>query len=798
MNNVLLLKGESQYNAMRNYIDEIEIGFRLAGYNTYVIDVTEKSYMFQVEELLSSVKIDITFTCNAILKKQLSDISITYLTDHPAVHGNRLKSLDDRTVVFVCDRRHEAYIRRYCPNIRYVKYIPLSGETFGNCIPYRERSRDVLFTGSYTAPEEAYKKIFCCDETLHEIAGYMAKSMTEQPEQDLEMCLRHCLSDFNTELSDWKFHDMMQEFTWIEIYARNYHRDRMIRNLVEAGQKVHVFGDGWEAFEGQGKENLIIEKGNFYIAGKAVTDAKISLNIMPWFKDGFQERIAAAMLSGTVAVTDESKYIQENFTNGKDLVLYALEHLEELPSKVNWLLEHPDEAERIAQAGKERAERELTWQHRTFEMLRCVQEWFSLPIPQRGKYGEIQQIAYRRLHESQMLGDAINNMNEIIDMISQVKLYDKMELCDIDYFYTKFLSQYVKISANYPEISMSDLVYNMLTNLSENQVKEGTELLILECMHMLAAFLAMENSELRKHNDLLQEQVRQADMRPNSFSRQVLLRKMKINYQESEDEDIQEIMRNIERDQRVEVYSQNFSDKYCRDLTDILQTVQYDAKAEMYFVPWNGRNMYYPKGYTREQVTLAVNFVYMEQDMQSPHRYLDDTFYVQEGDVVIDAGVAEGNFALDIADKARKIYLVECEHKWAEALRKTFEPWKEKVVIIEKMLSDTDNEQYASIDGFVEEGYVNFLKLDVEGAEIPSLRGADKILTDSKNIRCAVCSYHRRNAERDIREFLENYGFTTSTTKGYMFFHEDLDDWADGELRHGIVRAVKLDEKGNG
>lgn len=65
---------------MRNYIDEIEMGFRMAGYHTCVLDVTEKSFQFQFEQLRSSVKIDITFVCNAILTTRISDVYITYLT----------------------------------------------------------------------------------------------------------------------------------------------------------------------------------------------------------------------------------------------------------------------------------------------------------------------------------------------------------------------------------------------------------------------------------------------------------------------------------------------------------------------------------------------------------------------------------------------------------------------------------------------------------------------------------------------------------------------------------------------
>lgn len=792
MGNVLLIKGESQYSAMRNYIDEIEIGFRMAGYNTYVLDITEKSSSFQGSSLVNCVELDLTFMCNAVLMSTVPGYYVTYLTDHPAGHKDRLAVLDERAIVFVCDRRHEAYVRKYCPNIKYVKYIPLSGEASGSCIPYNRRSKDIVFTGSYKRPERVYKDIFYCDESVSEIAKYLAASMIENPGQDLEECLQNCLALFDMEVPPERFHELMNDFREVDQYVRYYYRDRIIRSLVENGLEVHVFGNGWEEFEGEGKENLIIEKGDFYVARKAVADAKISLNIMPWFKDGFQERIAAAMLSGTVSVTDESIYIRENFTDGKELVLYSLENLEELPVKVKWLLEHPDEAEKIAAAGKARAEKELTWQHRTFEMIRYVQECFSVEPPERGKLGEIIQIPYTMLHNRGMLQDAIKNINGIMNMIAQVKLYDKIEKCDIEYFYMQLLSLYVKISANYPEITISQQVYDYLTGTTEEQVEFAAELLNLECMHILSFLLAVENGELAREKSEGDKQWKQENMKPNGFAGEILIGKLLANYRNSAEEDIKEILENIETSRCVGAYNQNFAKKYQGNSGEKSELVQYDSEAGMFYALWNNRRMYYPWGYSKEQVLSAINFVNLEQDLQSPHRYLEGDFDVQEGDIVIDAGVAEGNFALDVIDRAKKVYLVECEHAWIEALNKTFEPWADKVVIIEKMLGDTDDETHVSIDNFVEEGHINFLKMDVEGAEVPALKGASRVLENSSKVKCAVCAYHRKNAERDICRLLEEHHFYTSTTKGYMFFQEDIDSWIDGELRHGIVRGVKL------
>lgn len=796
MGNILFIKGFSQYEAMGNYIDEIELGFRLLGYNSCVINAKEDSYAFQLSELAKSQKIDAVFTCGIMLidicaKYFPEAYYITYLCDHPAWLREELEELGEKSIVFTCDKRHEAYVKRYCPNIKYVKYIPLSGSFFPKYQTYKERVRDIVFTGSYNRPETMYGKIAKYDGVLRMFAEHMTESIVAHPEQDLEKCLENTLEFFGVMMSEQEFHELAREFYVVDRYARSYYRDKMIRSLLESGLQVHVFGNGWEEFEGEGKENLIIEKGNFYVARKAVANAKIAINIMPWFKDGFQERIATAMLSGTVAVTDESKYILDNFTDGRELIIYSLNALEKLPVKVKWLLEHPVEAEKIALAGKDRAEQTLTWQHRACEMAQYVQQCVGLRPNSEEEQGEILRITYQTLHNREVALETIHSMNEIVDMIAEVQMYDKMDVYDVEYFYAKFLSQFMMSKANYPELCGSANIYNFLMNLSEEQAEFGTELLVKECRDILSVFLNMEREQLVKEKNVLRRQLAQMNTSPNAHSQEVLIKKLKLNYQQSQDEDIQEILANIGESNYVGPYNQNFINRYQGGIANIIETVGYDAQVALYYALWNGKKMYYPRDYTKEDVAWAIRFVHLEQDVKSPHRYLDDTFDVGEGDIVIDAGVAEGNFALDIVERAKKVYLVECEHKWIEALHKTFEPWKEKVVIIEKMLGDKDDAQFASIDGFVEEGYANFIKMDVEGAEVSALIGASTVLKNSKNIKCAICAYHRKNAEKDIRRMLEENHFYTTTTKGYMFFKEDIDSWVDGELRHGLVRAVK-------
>ncbi len=795
MRNILFVKGLSQYNAMRKYIEEIEMGFRLAGFHTITLDTRERSFRMQLEEVKRSMQIDFVFTCNAIEYNNLkleNAVYITYLCDHPATHCDRLRSLGDKAIVFTCDRLHEEYIKKYYRNIKYVKYIPLSGSYTKKNMEFGNRKYDIVFMGSYRKPEDVYATAMSAMTGPWQTLTECIKDIVENPEETVEGWFLNAVKKFDVSVSDEDVEELMPYFVPVNDYARFYFRDRIIRTLVENGIRVHVFGNGWDEFESDFKQNLMIEDGNYYIAQKAVANAKISLNVMPWFKEGFQERIATAMLSGTIALTDESIYINDNFENGRELVTFSLNQLEELPEKVNKLLANEELAEQIANAGRERAMRELTWQHRAIEMIDFIcssTEW--LKNMTTGTFGEILQITYpeEKLRDRLLGLDVIDNIDEIMEMLGQLEEYDKIDSCDLKYLYEKYLFLYLRIRQNFPEISTSMFTYNYLMNLKEENLESGIELFIMECRSLQNMFLKADYAEVKKQ--LLEMSNSGKDRTAELHEQKVLVKKIVQNYAKSDDERVKEILQNIQGRQCVTAYNQNFVAKYSKTIDELVEEVWYDETAEMHYVNWNGKKMYYPKGHSKRYVASEINFVKLEQDLESPHRYLTDSFNVHEGDIVIDAGVAEGNFALDIVEKAKKIYLVECEHEWIDALKKTFEPWQDKVVIIEKMLGGINDEEHATIDTFVQEDEVNFIKMDVEGAEVSSLKGASRVLNNSKNIRCAICSYHRKNAEKDIRKILEDKGFYTSTTPGYMFFKEDMDSWVDGELRRGLVKAEK-------
>lgn len=180
----------------------------------------------------------------------------------------------------------------------------------------------------------------------------------------------------------------------------------------------------------------------------------------------------------------------------------------------------------------------------------------------------------------------------------------------------------------------------------------------------------------------------------------------------------------------------------------------------------------------------------MDQDINSPHLYEYGGIAVKQGDILVGAGVREGNFALHHIEKASKVYLIECDETWMEALQYTFRPYKDKVVFCNKFLDSKNSKSTINLDTLVLES-VDFIKMDIEGSEIEALNGAAQVFAKSKNICCAVCSYRKHGDEEKIIKVLESYGLQTETSKGYMLFFYDSTVLENPELRRGIVRGFK-------
>jgi glycosyltransferase involved in cell wall biosynthesis len=163
---------------------------------------------------------------------------------------------------------------------------------------------------------------------------------------------------------------------FLELYIRTYYREKVVRQLVDSGVKVYAFGKQWEQLKCEHPENLIASGRmmNSRECVEVIRNSKIALNAMPWFKDGAHDRIFTAMLNGAVALTDDSIYLNEILTDGKNTMFYYLDRLEELPDRVNGLLEQPQNAMAMIEDAYSFASQFHTWKQRALELYEYISD----------------------------------------------------------------------------------------------------------------------------------------------------------------------------------------------------------------------------------------------------------------------------------------------------------------------------------------------------------------------------------------------------------------------------------------
>lgn len=252
---------------------------------------------------------------------------------------------------------------------------------------------------------------------------------------------------------------------------------------------------------------------------------------------------------------------------------------------------------------------------------------------------------------------------------------------------------------------------------------------------------------------------------------------------------------NPEKYKSLENIRRNNSLKVFNDFVpaDVDIEVYYDDEKDMYYAIYCGKRMYLNRNFNTEDMARRYcQGLFQEQDINSPHRYLDEQFGVSTGSVVVDAGVAEGNFGLEIIDRVKHLYLVECDKLWKEALEYTFEPYKDKVTIVSKYLSDEVSDTSTTIDEISRSTDIDFIKMDIEGMEFAALKGGTEYLSRSKNIKVVACAYHNFDDEVKIKSILQEYGFEVSTTNGYMVFL-----WSNVDPKRLVRGVVRAEKKGN-
>lgn len=296
------------------------------------------------------------------------------VVDHPMYYHDYISFLPPQYYHISIDRYHDSYMKKYYPYVKSIGFLPHAGsEIVTNNTQskkdvqqksFYERPFDVSFTGNYSSLEKCEPYFQTMGEEYSEFYHAVARQAIVENQRPLEEIMYEMVEKEVGAPTNLEFAQLMNQARFIDLYVRSFVRGRVIATLVDCGIQVHVFGDGWEELECLCPKNLIITKEiSSYECLEVLSNTKIALNIMPWFKDGAHDRIFNSILNGAYCITDHSLYLDEVFSK-EEVGFYDIDHLWKLPKYIKQQLEDIGALERKADKAYQGVKQNHTWEQR--------------------------------------------------------------------------------------------------------------------------------------------------------------------------------------------------------------------------------------------------------------------------------------------------------------------------------------------------------------------------------------------------------------------------------------------------
>ena len=308
--------------------------------------------------------------------------------DHPYYYHDRLVDLPKEYHHISIDKFQEQYFKTFYPEFHHLGFLPLAGTELSKeeendivleeCETCKEaengRYMDVIMTGNYTPPSFCEKHIHWINEEYAAFYQGIIDDLIANPNQTVEAAeLFACEREMGHTPYD-EIRIAMHRMIFIDLYVRNYWRGEAVKALVDAGIQVDVFGKGWEELVCEKPENLHIHPQTTSLAClQHLQHAKVSLNVMPWFKDGAHDRVFNSILNGAVCVSDNSKYLCEELEEGEGVCYYDLKELQKLPYIVQDLLQNKNKMQDIVSKGIEKVRKNHTWDARAKQIIDWIE-----------------------------------------------------------------------------------------------------------------------------------------------------------------------------------------------------------------------------------------------------------------------------------------------------------------------------------------------------------------------------------------------------------------------------------------
>lgn len=379
------------------FTNQLEQKLRLRGHETFILNLlnppADSPHSYANFVTFASQKVDAAICFDGMCIRDdiligiwnaWNTIVVDILMDPPLRFHPSLKKHPANYLLFCCDYDHVDYVKRYFKDdVSHVAFMPHVGAVSRQdteIIPFKKRKYDILFSATYYSPQSKLtemEQMLAGNNDMQQFYHLMYRNLIEDSDLTTEQAVFLTLQQVGWTVSDDTLKTIFRCSEYVDWAIRMYQREQIVSVLAESGLELYLLGRGWENHSSAKYPNVhrIADRVPYAETLTTMADAKINLNVFPWFKSGTHDRIFNTLLQHSLPLTDSSRWVDEHFTDGQDIVLYDLKNLEQLPEIAGQMLRDPALAEGIIQKGYKKVLQEFTWSNCTDWILSAINKF---------------------------------------------------------------------------------------------------------------------------------------------------------------------------------------------------------------------------------------------------------------------------------------------------------------------------------------------------------------------------------------------------------------------------------------
>ena len=378
---VLIYKGSGVCNNMLNVFSE-QLGKALEekGYQVEYFDAQKEPLenltkyigryfkaIFGVQTYLFQVKMADERT---YLHEKIKGPKFHLILDHPIWMKQQLTHEYEDFYVLSHDRNYVHFVEKEYG--KHALHFPIPGMEHNTFCG--EKRYGITFVGSMGDYRKQLQSIREMSEPDRYLANRFLLIMRKEKKLSADKAFEKAFAFYKDKYTGENVIDVFYRMRKVIYVVMDYYRYQILKTILDGGIRLDVFGEFWENSVFKDNPNLVCHPSITVEKSLEVfSQSKMSLNVMSWHKDGFTERMANILLSDTVLVTDWTSYLEENYEKDKELLMFDLDTLDELPRKIKDVLEDDEKQKMIAEAGYRKTLQKHTWSKRTEELLEFLE-----------------------------------------------------------------------------------------------------------------------------------------------------------------------------------------------------------------------------------------------------------------------------------------------------------------------------------------------------------------------------------------------------------------------------------------